>query len=113
MTVLLLALLAQVFQSYSPAVQSEEACLCMDPYNLSVTNQGSNYISFSWNVAGSPDNFEVWYYRREDHYTSQPVATNNLNHTFTSLPTGTYDVHVKAVCGAQESGGIIWVDVIL
>jgi len=113
MTVLLLALLAQVVQSYSSPVESETACLCMDPYNLSITNQGSNSISFSWNAAGSPDNFEVWYYRREDQYTSQPVTTTNLSHTFTGLPAGTYDVQVKAVCGAQGSGGIIWVDIIL
>lgn len=113
MTVLLLALLAQVFQSYSSPVQPETECLCMDPYNLDITNQGSGAISFSWNAAGSPDGFEVWYYRREDHYTSQPVPTTNLYHTFTGLPAGTYTVHVKAVCEAQYSGEIIWVDIIL
>ncbi len=85
----------------------------MDPYNLDITNQGSGAISLTWSAAGSPDGYEVWYYRREDHYTSQPVQTTNLYHTFTGLPTGTYDVHVKAVCGAQGSGGIIWVDIIL
>jgi len=113
MTVLLLALLAQVFQSYSSPVQSEMECLCKDPYNLSITNRGSGAISFAWNAAGSPDSFEVWYYRREDNYTSQPVTTTNLNHTFSGLSAGTYDVQVKAVCGAQGSGGIIWVDIIL
>jgi len=113
MTVLLLALLAQVFQSYTLPQQTETVCDCMSPYNLALTDVTSSSISADWDVAGSPDGFKVWYYRREDNYTSQPITTNNPYHTFSGLASGTYDIHVVAVCGLEYSGGIVMVDIIL
>ncbi|NUN99365.1 MAG: fibronectin type III domain-containing protein [Saprospiraceae bacterium] len=114
LTVLFVALLAQILQSYSLPQNKETVTGCPEPYNLTVTGQTSSTISFEWDESGTPDiGYKVWYHRSEDNFISPPVITTNLYHTFSGLSSGTYDIHVVAVCEADYSGGIIVVDIVL
>ncbi len=110
MTFLFLAFLSTSLQSYSLPGQLTAVCDCSEPYNLSLTGRTSTSISFAWEATGNPGSFNVWYYRSEDNFTSTPVATTSLSHTFSDLPAGTYDIYVEATC---KSGGVVLVDVIL
>ncbi len=113
MILLVLAGMTPIFQSHSPGAVSTETGGCPAPYNGELTGRTSSSISVEWDASGTPDTYKVWYYRVQDNYTSAPVMTGNLYHTFSGLSAGTYNIHIVAVCGQQYSGGIIVVDVVL
>jgi len=115
-TLLLFALLASATTSHSlpslpPAL--EDHCMGSAPTNLQITSQGSNYVSFSWDGVGNPDQFKIWYIERGSSYQSQDFFTANEFIGFMSLPAGTYDFYFVAIHGSEESSCIITADLIM
>lgn len=113
-SILCLALISLVFQSHTvPVEPPATTCSCSSVYDMSLIGRTYTSASFDWDVAGSPDNFKVWYYRSEDNYTSAPVITSNPYYTFSSLTSGTYDFYVVAICGQEYSTATITIDLIM
>lgn len=115
-SLLLFALLASATASHSlpslPLVL-EDHCKGSAPTNLQITSQGSNYVSFSWDGVGAPDQFKVWYIERGSNYQSPDYFTYNEFISFTSLPAGTYDFYFVAIHGSEQSSSIATSDLIM
>ncbi len=77
-SLLLFALLASATASQSsPSLPPvlEDRCTGAAPTNLQITSQGSNYVSFSWDGVGAPDQFKIWYIERGSNYQSPDYFT--------------------------------------
>ncbi|MFM9951887.1 MAG: fibronectin type III domain-containing protein [Saprospiraceae bacterium] len=115
-TLLLFALLASATASHSlpslPLVL-EDQCTGSAPTNLQITSQGSNYVSFSWDGVGAPDQYKIWYIERNSSYQSQDFFTANEFIGFMSLPAGNYEFYFAAIHGSEPSSCIIISDLIM
>lgn len=94
------------------ASNTEPEATCPTP-TVSVTAQGSNDVSFSWNAVSGAVGYRVWYTRREDNFTSSVANTGNTSISFSSLPAGTYDFYFATVCGSGVSGYVVVDDLVM
>ena len=85
---------------------SNEACTCPGVSNIQITEQGTNYISFSWTGAFGATQYKLWYYRVDDEYTNSSYFTSNTYYTYSSLPEGRYTFYFQSICGSEPSGFI-------
>ncbi|MCB0517976.1 MAG: hypothetical protein H6577_09340 [Lewinellaceae bacterium] len=82
----------------------EEAdCHCPSVANVQKTGSGSGSASWSWTGSLSATSYEVWYTRRSDGYTSQPVTVTATNTAFSGLSGGAHTFYFKSLCDGGES----------
>jgi hypothetical protein len=74
---------------------------------ISVSGQSSGTISFAWNKVTGTTVYAVWYIREEDSYTSEAESVTGNAHTFTNLPTGTYQFYFETVCDSDTPGWVV------
>ncbi len=88
-------------------------CTCETPINAVINVQNYNGVSITWNHNEEDVSFKVWYYRREDNYTSAETITGNKSILYSNLQAGTYTFHLVAICGEEQSASIVFDDLIL
>lgn len=106
----LLTLTVQVFTGFTPP--KGPGCACTSP-SVSLTGQTSNSASFDWSPVYSATEYKVWYYRKEDDFTSQEVFTSSTDISFTNLEEGTYEFYFATVCGGIISQVIVTDDLLM
>jgi hypothetical protein len=104
---MVLGLLATGF-SAPPVVD----CNCDSP-TITITSQGGGSVAFSWGAVSGATNYEVWYVKRENNFTSQLSTTSGTVMSFNNLPAGTYKFYFKAICGGEGSNISIMDDLIM
>ena len=75
-----------------------EECNCPAVTNLQKTGGTSSSFSFSWTGHITATEYEVWYVRESDSYTSPSSSVTATAHTFNNLSPGGYTFYVKAIC---------------
>jgi len=75
--------------------------------NLTKTAQSTGSVSYAWSAAGGTPEYQVWYVRTSDNYTSSVVTTGSTSISFVGLPAGTYRFYFTAMCGQGGSNYIV------
>ncbi len=89
-----------------PANGSLEGCSCPTATNLQKTGETTTSYSFTWTGNAEAINYEVWYVRENDAFTSSVVTTTTTAHTFNNLLPGQHTFYVRVVCDCGTSGFI-------
>ncbi len=108
----LFTLIAMPTQASLAHFQPVTQLSCMPP-SPTLTGQSSGSVSFAWDAVLGAYGYRVWYYRKEDHYTSSTTSTGNTYVSFSSLPAGTYTFYFVTDCGNELSQSAIIDDVII
>lgn len=85
---------------------------CPGPSNVVITSRNGGNISFAWDAGSGADSYRVRWVRKEDNQTATS-DTANTSLSFSGLTPGTYVFSFGAFCGAQFSGYVISVEVVV
>lgn len=88
--------------AFTPS-QPVPVCDCPAVANVQKTGSASGSVSWSWGSSQTANAYEVWYVRRSDGYTSQPVAVTVAHTAFSGLSAGAHTFYFRALCDGGES----------
>jgi hypothetical protein len=110
-----LVLFISVFamQSFSAATAIGNGCSCGAPSSPSVTSQSAVSITLAWSPGYGALNYEVWYVRTNDSYTSSVSTVSSASINYTGLASGTYRFYFRSNCDEGKSDIIVLEDIII
>lgn len=101
-------------QSFSaPTSVTAKGCSCGAPSSAVVTDLKSNSISMEWSPGTGAVDYELWFVRMNDAYTSPHTSQKGTSVTYTGLVPGRYIFYAKTICGHATSDVIVLEDIII
>jgi hypothetical protein len=92
--------------AFTPTDDAIADCNCPAVTSVQKTRGGSGTAGWSWLGVSGATEYELWYYRHADGFTSSTSVVTATNAVFTGLAGGEYTFYFRTVCGSEGSSFI-------